>query len=261
MLDKKKTTAIGVVLAVLIGVGTYEFVLDNDAVFDLFQDDFGTGMQFDDASSTPFTSDLGAQRLAQGYLALVMDGPEDWQLIPEEGVKKNHGIGHPASTCPDIFPPTVLVFPNTISDMGPPPFNLAINDGGTAWLDHPIQIPVTQGPAPFFTQEGYEIVGAPDNFFYSHAFTTSFNCNIPALETQNLSTDLNVSLYASDNTLIQTFDVPVGVDVFAQADFPGNDSFFVDGFEGWGSCPPVAPATAVNPSTPEEDCWNLIVFP
>ena len=26
----------------------YEFVLDNDAVFDLFQDDFGTGALFDD---------------------------------------------------------------------------------------------------------------------------------------------------------------------------------------------------------------------
>ncbi len=26
----------------------YEFVWDNDAVFDLFQDDFGTGTQYDD---------------------------------------------------------------------------------------------------------------------------------------------------------------------------------------------------------------------
>jgi hypothetical protein len=26
----------------------YEFVLDNDAVFDLFQDDFGTGALYDD---------------------------------------------------------------------------------------------------------------------------------------------------------------------------------------------------------------------
>jgi hypothetical protein len=29
----------------------YEFVLDNDAVFDLFQDDFGTGALYDDRNS------------------------------------------------------------------------------------------------------------------------------------------------------------------------------------------------------------------
>jgi hypothetical protein len=32
---------------VVTSVGT-EFLLDNDAVFDLFQDDFGTGTQYDD---------------------------------------------------------------------------------------------------------------------------------------------------------------------------------------------------------------------
>jgi hypothetical protein len=30
-----------------VSVG-YEFLLDNDSVFDLFQDDYGTGVQFDD---------------------------------------------------------------------------------------------------------------------------------------------------------------------------------------------------------------------
>ena len=33
--------------AVITSVAT-EFLLDNDAVFDLFQDDFGTGTQYDD---------------------------------------------------------------------------------------------------------------------------------------------------------------------------------------------------------------------
>jgi hypothetical protein len=31
----------------------YEFVWDNDAVFDLFQDDFGTGTQYDDRFADP----------------------------------------------------------------------------------------------------------------------------------------------------------------------------------------------------------------
>ncbi|HUU83934.1 MAG TPA: hypothetical protein VM243_10565 [Phycisphaerae bacterium] len=31
----------------------YEFVFDNDAVFDLFQDDFGTGTQYDDRFTDP----------------------------------------------------------------------------------------------------------------------------------------------------------------------------------------------------------------
>ena len=31
----------------------WEFVLDNDAVFDLFQDDFGTGALYDDRNSVP----------------------------------------------------------------------------------------------------------------------------------------------------------------------------------------------------------------
>jgi hypothetical protein len=252
-----KNMVIGAVLVVLLGAGAYiglrGWTLDDDGVAPV--DPFGSA-----PDSSPFLSDVGAQRLAQGYLALVLDGPDSWQPVPEEGLKKNHGISHPQSTCPDIFPPTVLVFPDTIADLGPPPFNLAINDNQTPWLDHPLQVPVTQGPGTFFETRGYEIVQAPDNFFYSHAFTTTFNCNIPSLETQNLSSGLNVSLYASDNTLIQTFTVPIGVDVFAQADFPSDDGFFVDGFEGWGNCPPVAPS-AVQPGTPEEDCWNLIVFP
>ena len=39
---------------ILTGVVTYtagEFLLDNDAVFDLFQDDFGTGALYDDRNS------------------------------------------------------------------------------------------------------------------------------------------------------------------------------------------------------------------
>ena len=35
----------------------YEFLLDNDAVFDLFPDDFGTGSQYDDRFSTPSRSE------------------------------------------------------------------------------------------------------------------------------------------------------------------------------------------------------------
>jgi len=31
----------------------WEFLLDNDAVFDLFQDDFGTGAQYDDRFTAP----------------------------------------------------------------------------------------------------------------------------------------------------------------------------------------------------------------
>lgn len=39
---------LGSVLSDLALHTAWEFVLDNDAVFDLFQDDFGTGTQYDD---------------------------------------------------------------------------------------------------------------------------------------------------------------------------------------------------------------------
>ncbi len=47
----------------------WEFVTDNDSVFDLFQDDFGTGTQYDDrfvADPTRVEPDDAAQAAADG---------------------------------------------------------------------------------------------------------------------------------------------------------------------------------------------------
>jgi len=44
-----------------------EFLLDNDAVFDLFQDDFGTGTQYDDR----FTADPIREEPDEDTQALV----------------------------------------------------------------------------------------------------------------------------------------------------------------------------------------------
>lgn len=48
-----------------------EFVFDNDAVFDLFQDDFGTGTQYDDrfvADPTRNEPDDASQAVADGLV-------------------------------------------------------------------------------------------------------------------------------------------------------------------------------------------------
>ena len=37
----------------VVSNAAYEFAFDNDAVFDLFQDDFGTGTQYDDRFTDP----------------------------------------------------------------------------------------------------------------------------------------------------------------------------------------------------------------
>ena len=49
----------------------FEFVLDNDAVFDLFQDDFGTGAQYDDrfvADPTRVEPDDDSQGFVDGLV-------------------------------------------------------------------------------------------------------------------------------------------------------------------------------------------------
>ena len=43
----------GWVLQDMAGSAAFEFLTDNDAVFDLFQDDFGTGTQYDDRFTAP----------------------------------------------------------------------------------------------------------------------------------------------------------------------------------------------------------------
>ena len=187
-----------------------------------------------------YISDLGAQRLAQGYLALVMDD-DGWKQVDEVGLTKNHGIGHPASPCPDFFRPLILQFPDDIS---PLPSNLALDAGGVEWFDFPIQVPVPANGRPELPST---FPSLPPDGFFSQPFFTSFNCQLDSYTTQEFSSSLNITIYNADNTVYQPeFSIPVEMNVFAAQDYPADPAVLVDGFEL---------------ATPEEDAWNLIVFP
>jgi hypothetical protein len=191
-------------------------------------------------STNEFISDLGAQKLAQGYLALILDGDE-WKPVGEEGLVKNHGIGHPDSPCSDFFRPLILQFPE---DTNPLPSNAALNNGGADWFDFPIQVPVPASGRPELPST---FPSLPPDGLFSQPFFTSFNCQLDSYITQELSGNLNITIYNADNTVYQPeFAIPVEVNVFAAQDYPADPSVLLDGFES---------------ATPEEDAWNLIVFP
>ena len=195
-------------------------------------------------------SDLGAQQLAQGYLALVMDTEaQAWKPLDDEGLKKKHGISHPSSPCPDFFAPLILQFPDDIGSSSLPS-NLAMHVADTPWINSPVQVSIPPDGRPLLPESVPQL---PKGYF-SDPFFINFNCNINQLETQQLSGDLNITIYNADNSEYRPgFTIPVDVNVFGQTDYPNNEDF-VDGFER-------LPLTCVNPGTPEEDCWNLIVFP
>ena len=221
---------IGVAILILLGVGTAFYALKDKQT-----------------EPTPFLSDLGSARLADGYLALILDRDDGWKPLDEVGLVKNHGVGHASSPCPDFFAPVVIMFPE---GPNPPPSNLALNAPDLPWLSFPVQVGI---PADGNPQLPGSVPPLPEGFF-SDPFFVNFNCNIAGFDTQQLNGPLNITIYNQDNSQYRpTFQLPVNVDVFAQQDYPAEE-IFTDGFEE-------IPATCANLGTPEEDCWNLIVFP
>ncbi|MDP3964485.1 MAG: hypothetical protein Q8Q20_02360 [bacterium] len=231
-------------IVVLLGIGSYALFNTEEATAPTNEN--GETKQ----ENSGFISDLGAQKLAQGYLALVMDN-DGWSELSEEGLKKNHGVSNPDSPCPDFFAPLILQFPEDVAAQNPPIENLALTSVGFPWLTFPVQVTVPADGRPNLPPSAPVL---PDGFF-SDPFFVNFNCNITSFDSQKLEGLLNIAIYNSDNSEYRpAFDIPVSVDLYGQQDYPADESIFTDGFES-------VPESCVSPGIPEEDCWNLIVFP
>ena len=230
-MEAKTGAAVGIAILLLIGGGAAYYATRDKAP---------------DAPSTAFISDNAAQRLAEGYLALIFDDG-NWNEVSPEGLTKNHGIGHAASPCPDFFAPFIIRFPDNLN---PPPSNLALNPGGDRWFSFPPQVAIPPDGIPTFPADFPQ----PPPGFYSQPFFVNFNCNIPSPTTQELNGNLNITIYNADNTEYRPgFKIPLKVNVFAAADYP-TDEALTDGFE------PIPPNCS-NFAMPVSTCFDFITVP
>jgi hypothetical protein len=94
-----------------------------------------------------------------------------------------------------------------------------------------------------------------EGFRYTRPFVVDFTCQLDTYETQSLDVPVTWSLLGPNGTVVRDMDnQPLGgrfgatINVYEPGDEPDN-------------LPEPFDLTCVNPGTPEEDCWNLIVFP